>query len=440
MKTFQLTILFLSCGFLFNSGCQKYNNLIEPGKPDNIKIPSITANSYTSIVATRKDASAEISLTYFDPDYFYKERNYTVYPDHYEVYLSKNSDENWEMIMSIDTSYINRSFIISGLTNNELYYVYLKEIDKTNGETKSSNVALFMPSAFKPSYNLILKNYYNNDLYSFDWNGSNNRIVYATTYYEFRPGYAAASVFMPLSGIEPQLVDTFCWFPVFNNDGTKISYSSDKGEVFDGKLMPEHIAVYDVNTKASVRLTSGYSVNKYPAWSPVSPLIAFSTSGKSDEDLRIAVLNPETHTYKVLQTGSDLNQDIIKYSQERPSWSADGEYIYYTHRYYTNDNMNPGYYDIYRIRSNSGSPEPVFNSQRIECTPALSSDNSKLAFLSDLNGSLQIWVYDFKDNKFHQPFDTNIYDFSEIWSQIKWKDNNTILFANRNGLYSISVE
>jgi Tol biopolymer transport system component len=440
MKTSKLTILFLSCYFILYSGCQKIDNVINLEKPNNIKLPSISANSFTSIVATRKDASVEISLTYFDPEFFYKERNYAVYPDHYEVYLSKNTDDNWEMIMTIDTSYINRSFIISGLTNNELYYVYLKEIGNKNGETKNSNVAVFIPSAFKPLYNLILTNYYNNDLYSFDWSSSNNKIVYATTFYEFKPGYAAASVFIPLAGNEPQLVDIFCWFPDFNNDGTKISYSSDKGEVFDGKLMPEHITVYDINTKASVRLTSGYSVNKYPAWSPVSSLIAFSTSDKSDEDLKIALLNPETRTYKVLQTGSDLSQDIISYSQERPTWSADGEYIYYTHRYYTNANMNPGYFDIYRIRSNGGTPEPVFNSNRIECTPAVSPDNSKLAFLTNLNGRLQIWVYDFKDNKFHQPFDTNIYDFSEIWSQIKWKDNNTILFANRYGLYSISVE
>ena len=92
-------------------------------------------------------------------------------------------------------------------------------------------------------------------------------------------------------------------------------------------------------------------------------------------------------------------------------------------------------------------PESVFDFDGIECAPAISPDNSKLAFLSDLNGKLQIWVYDFKDKKFNQPFNTTVYNFSEYWPQIKWKDANTIMFTGysdeRGGdvsLFSISVE
>jgi Tol biopolymer transport system component len=148
-----------------------------------------------------------------------------------------------------------------------------------------------------------------------------------------------------------------------------------------------------------------------------------------------------------LQTGSDLTQDITSYSQIHPAWSSDGKYIYYTHRYYTNNNINPGYFDIYRIKSDGGTPESVFDFDGIECSPTISPDNSKIAFLTDLNGQLQIWVYNFKDNKFYQPFDTNDYNFSEYWPRIIWKDNNTILFTayseERGGdysLFSISIE
>ena len=440
MRPYKLATLIFLSSHLFWTGCEKTMVDFNNDALVSIKTPSINANSYTSIIATRKDASVEISLKYFDPGLFYKERNYAVYPDYYEVYLSKDEGASWEMIRTLDTTFINKSFIIPGLINGNLYYVYLKETYSNTKSTKNTNVALFVPSAFKPTYSLILTDYSDNDLYSFDWNSSNNNIVYATTYYEFKPGYAAASVFISTSDNEQQLVDINAWFPHFNKDGTKISYSSDKGEIFDGKLMPEHIAIYDVNTKTTNRITSGYSVNRYPVWSPDNSHIAFSNSEISDESMRIALLNSDAHTQKILQTESGLNQNILSYSQIRPTWSADGKYIYFTLWFSTDSNINPGLYDIFRISTKGGIPEPVLNSPWIECTPVISPDNSELAFLTDFNGKLQIWVYDYANNKLKQPFDTDIYSFEEVWSQLKWKDNNTILFANRYGLYSISVE
>jgi hypothetical protein len=439
-------LLFLSFLFVF-SGCQKKDNLTDQDISFEIKSTAIISNSYTSVIATRNDASARISINYFDPVLFGKEPGHSVYPDHYEVYLSKNSGNDWEMIRTIDTSYIGKSFIISDLSNEELYYVYLKEIYTDGTESKNSNVAIFIPSAYKPSFNFKMKEYFGHDLYSFDRNNSNNKIVYATKFYEYNPGYAAPSVFISASESEPQLVDINCWFPVFNNSGTEVLFSSDKGEIFDGNIMPEHIGIYNIITNKSARLTAGYSVNKFPVWSPDNSLIAFSSSETNDQSLRLKVLNREANTCRVLQTGSNLNQGILSYSQEHPAWSPDGKYIYYTQRSFTSKNIYPGLYDIYRIQVNGGTPEPVFKSDRIECTPSISPDNSKLAFLTDLNGQLQIWIYYFGDNRLCEPFDTDIYYFSETWSQIKWEDNFTILFTayseERGGdysLYSISVE
>jgi Tol biopolymer transport system component len=447
MKPCKLSLLFLFFLFIVCIGCKKTEDYIDQDKFGTIKTSSINGNSYTSIIATRKDASVEISLSYFDPAYFYKERNNTVYPDYYEVYISKGTPDNWLLVKNIDTTYINKSFMINGLSNNELYYVYLKEYYIKSKETKNTKVAVFVPSAYKPTYSFMLKDYYNHDLYSFGLNNQNNNIVYGTKFYEFKPGYAAASVLISDSGNEPHLVDINCWFPVFNSSGTKISYSSDKGQVFDGKLLPEHIVIFDINTKKATKITSGYSVSKYPAWSPDDSFIAFSSSEKSDQELRISVFNTENNSRSIIQSQPALNQDILFYSEEQPAWSSDMKYIYYTHRYFTNDNINPGYYDIYRIPTKGGTAEPVFNSDKLECNPSISPDNSKLAFLSDLNGKLQIWIYNFTDNKFYQPFDNKGYNFLETWSQIKWKDNNTILFtafSEENGgdysIFSISVE
>lgn len=442
MKFYKPIVLLLFCFFILWSGCQKIEDIVDQNNFTNIELYSIIRNSYTSIVATRKDASAEISLSYFDPEYFYKERNYTIYPDYYEVYLSGNTPDNWELIKTIDTSYINKSFTISGLKNGELYYIYLRDISSLY-ETRNSNVAIFIPSADKPSYDLILKDFYGQDIYAFDINIYNNKIVYATKRYQYQPGHSAASIFLSDSGNEPQLVDIGCWFPSFSFDGEKVSYSSDKGEMADETLRPEHIAVYDVNTKTSTKITSGYSVNRYPAWAPTGYLLAYSSSEKGYKDFRINVFNTATSTNRILHTEESLNQELISFSQEHPAWSPDGNYIYYTRKTY-DSSTNTGYLDIYRIRSIGGMPEPVFNTKGSECNPAISPDNSKLAFLANYNGSLQIWIYNFLYDEFYQPFDTNDFDFSDIWSLIRWKDNNTILFTacteTDAALFSISVE
>jgi len=436
MRSAKLTFLFfLSCSVLF-TGCQKIEDLFSTKKSS--KITDITSSTNSSIIATRKDASVEIKLNYSILKPFDAGNINSIYPDHYEVYISKNEGIDWELVKTIDTSYVNKSFIISGLTNDILYYLYLKEIKNKVG-LASTNVVRFVPSAFKPTYKFILSDYYGNDLYSFGVSADNSKSVYATKYYEYQQGYAAPAIFLSKPDSPPQLIDINCWFPDFSGDGTNISYSSNKGEVFDGHLMPEHIAIYNLSTNKSTRITSGYSVNKYPAWSLTNSFLAYSSSDKSDEELRITLYNPATNQSHILDTKQNSDPNILRYSQERAAWSPDGKYIYYTHKYFTNDNVNPGYYDIYRINSAGGTPEPVFTSKYIESCPSISPDNSKLAFLTDFNGKVQIWIYTFIDGKYHQPFDTSSYDLSETWSKIKWVNNNTILFTGYS-LFSITVE
>ncbi len=447
MRPLNPGILFFLFFFAFYSGCQKLENSVNQDNPGIIKKTSIVADSKSRIIATRKNASVEILLNYYDIQFWDKiNSNNHSYPDYYEVYISTNT-ANWDLIKTVDTSYINRSFIISDLQNDKLYYMYLKEICDNGKTSKNTNVVLFIPSEFKPEYSFIMKDYFDHDIYSFDRNSNNGTIVYGTKYYEYQQDYAAPAVFITGSGDKTHLVDINCWFPDFNNDGTNISYSSNKGEKFDGIILPEHIAIYDLNTRKSVKITSGYSVNKFPVWSPISSMLAYSSSEKSDNDLKITVFNPETKIAKILEDRIEADPLILRYSQEQPGWSSDEKYIYYTHRYFTDENVNPGYYDIYRINSKGGTPEPVFNSGWIECTPSISPDNSRIAFLTDLSGKLQIWIYDFIEGKYQQPFDASTFYFSEIWSQIRWRDNNTLLFTayseehgGDSSLFLITVE
>ena len=444
MRSAKLTFFFFFFFAVLFTGCQKIEDLFSSKKSP--KITQITSSANSSIIATRKDASVELKLNYSVLMPFDGGNSNTLIPDHYEVYISKNEGIDWELVKTIDTSYVNKSFIISGLTNDLLYYLYLKEIKNKVG-LASTNVVRFVPSAFKPTYKFILADYYGHDLYSFGVSADISRSVYATKYYVYLQGYAAPSIFLSKPDGPPQLIDINCWFPDFSGDGTNISYSSDKGELFDGHLRPEHIAIYNLSTNKSTRITSGYSVNKYPAWSPTNSSLVYSSSDKSDVELRLTLYNPATNQSQILEAKQSSDPNILSYSQDRPAWSPDGKYIYYTYQYYTNNNVNPGNYDIYRINSTGGTAEPVFISNYIECSPSISPDNSKLAFLTNFNGKVQIWIYTFIDSKFHQPFDNSSYDLSENWSKIKWINNNTILFtgysAEKGGdasLFSITVE
>ncbi|MGE5457499.1 MAG: TolB family protein [Methanococcaceae archaeon] len=424
--SFSLLIFFL---FVINTGCLKLDTQDNQDNFGLIKNTSISADSKSRIIATRKNASVEITLYYYDFQPWDKLNiSSQSYPDYYEIYLSPDGT-HWELIRDIDTSFINKSFIISDLQNDELYYMYLKEIRDDGKTFKNTNVVIFVPSAFSPTYSFIMEDYFGHDIYSFDNNIKSESIVYGTKYYEYDQSHASPAIFEIGSDNKATPVDLNCWFPDFNPDGTKIAYSSNKGEKFDGNILPEHISVYDVKTRQSVRFTSGYSVNKFPVWSPVNSILAYSSSGESDNDLKIKVFDPKSNETKVLEDHFEANPGIVKYSQEKPCWSFDEKYIYYTHRYFTEENSNPGFYDIYRIRSNGGTPEAVFNSNWIECTPSMSPDNSKIAFLTDLNGKLQIWIYDLIKGKFQQPFDSNDYYFSEIWSQIRWRDDKNLLFT-----------
>lgn len=430
---------------VFSSSCQKIEDLFSNKKASSVDIGIVSTRS-SSIIAIRKDASVEIKLNISNLFLLKEESVIPSYPDYYEVYISKNEGTDWELVKTVDTTFINKSFIISGLTNDVLYFLYLKEI-KNKVSVSNTNIVRFVPSSFKPTYKFMLDDYYGHDLYSFAASDNLGKTVYATKYYEYKQNYAASAIFLSNPNSIPQLIDINCWFPDLSGDGKNISHSSDKGEVFDGHLMPEHIAIFNFNTNKSTRITSGYSVNKYPAWSPNNSSLVYSSSEKSDQGLRITLFNTERGQSQILETNPNLNQGVLSYSQERAAWSPDGKFIYYTHKFFTKDNVNPGYDDIYRISSSGGTPEPVFTSNKIECSPSISPDNSKLAFITDYNGKLQFWIYSFLDSKFHQPFDSNSYELSEVWSRIKWIDNKTILFSGYSeekggdeSLFSMTVE
>jgi hypothetical protein len=424
---------------LFTCGCTKTDIVITQQIPAKFNIPALEKNSFTSIVATRKDRGAEVALGYLDLIYFYKERDYYVYPDSFEVYLSEGDTNRWTRVMVLDTSIIGKKFKLEGLRNDSLYFVYVKEVYKNEGVKKNSNLAMFVPSSFNPEYKALLDNYYGNDLYSFDTKDLNGPIVYSTTFYEYKPGHASGAVFLVLADSSPRLINYNSWYPNLRNDSRQVVFSYDGYSVVPG-FRPEHLMTYDLRTGSKKFITSGTSVDRFPCWSPDNSQIAYSTSTVSDNELRIALIDPVSLNKLMAVSGFEQAGNILKYSETNPVWSPDSKYIYYTYWTATDQNLNPGVTDIYRVSVNDGRAEPFIFSSKLELLPAVSPDNTKLAFLSDYSGKFEIWFYDLTNGRLKQLFDNDSFNFDEVWAGLKWKDNKTLLFSDRKSLWSVSTE
>ncbi len=163
----------------------------------------------------------------------------------------------------------------------------------------------------------------------------------------------------------------FDWFP----DGESMVYVRRK-DTPEGYLYAD---LYQINlkTKKSKRLTRFQR-----ATAPVIDLsgtkIAFV--GQSDGSTNLFVLDLTTESISQLtgyQDGSQVSD---------PAWHPDGEWIYFGLQNRTGR-------DIYRIRADGATPEPVLNSEDDERSPAF-DEAGALYFASDHTGIFNIYQKD----------------------------------------------
>ncbi len=114
------------------------------------------------------------------------------------------------------------------------------------------------------------------------------------------------------------------------------------------------------------------------AVSPDGEWVAFSaTAGDT----------PDTHDLWVVRTsGSDLQRIVrMKNLQAGPTWSQDGEWIYF------HSGPVGGNNDILRVRKDGSEREQIVFNHGFAFEPALNRDG-RLAFSSNSNGNYDIWV------------------------------------------------
>jgi eukaryotic-like serine/threonine-protein kinase len=161
--------------------------------------------------------------------------------------------------------------------------------------------------------------------------------------------------------------------PVFSPDGSRIAFCSSRS----GN------GVYVMNGDGShvSKLTEG---GNNPAWSPDGREIVFSDERTWDHEgrptypgsSRLWIVDVETRQLRLLTSHDGV----------QPSWSPDGKRIAFW-----GDRTNRRQRDIWTVAASGGEPVPVTDDAAIDWNPVFSPDGKHLYFLSNRNGSMNLW-------------------------------------------------
>ncbi|HEY2955701.1 MAG TPA: hypothetical protein VGK89_10685 [Candidatus Eisenbacteria bacterium] len=163
----------------------------------------------------------------------------------------------------------------------------------------------------------------------------------------------------------------------------------------------------------------------YPAWSPVSDslVVVGLVDGRSD----LWLVNARTGD------NHRLTQD--NWDEKEPTWTPDGSAITFA-----SDRLAPvvlrpvrahggfGSYGIFQLELGSGKVERVLDTFGDDHSPAWSPEGTKLAFITDRDGTPNIYLYDRRDSTF-----TRLTDVTGAVSSLSWSRlNDRLVFSAYN--------
>ena len=178
------------------------------------------------------------------------------------------------------------------------------------------------------------------------------------------------------------LTNNAAWddYPTWSPDGSKIAFSSNR----DG---PFKIYVMNVDGSGLRRLTDGTAWDTTPAWSPDGRTIAFA----SDRMGRLQIFTISPDGAGVRQVTSHPHSSIF------PAWSPDSRMLafqsYRDESVLHDDDANQDRdYELFLCAPRGSNLRQLTNNLFADIQPAWSPDGKQIAFASDRNGSLQIYV------------------------------------------------
>lgn len=137
------------------------------------------------------------------------------------------------------------------------------------------------------------------------------------------------------------------------------------------------VLVVDYDGHGPKLVTKDNSANLAPAWSPVDPMIAYTSFKRGEADLY--AVNPET--------GQTFDVSHYPGIDSAPAWSPDGRLLAVTLAIKSNP-------DIYLIRRNGEIVERLTFDPAIDTSPCFSPTGRQIAFTSSRLGSPQLFIMD----------------------------------------------
>lgn len=359
-------------------------------------------------------------------------------PDKFEIYLSKNNPENLSKVATLDNDE-SYAYTFKNLSNGSYYYIALKSIKKGK-ESLMSDTIMVIPSVGAKIDLVAASSNYPFETASID--KTSQIITYVNRNFTWDNGkYGNMSLFTyNLATKENTMVDTSAYFPDWSPAEMKIVYCTDKREMTINDRRPQHLAVYNYQTKKISIITRGNVFDINPEFSNDGKWIVYSSDEGSPEVFNLWKISVDGLQKE--QLTNNLNFDAAttgNIALGRPSWSPDDQFIYFsTFRQKTKNG-------IWRISLQNKTVELVLSSGWMDICQAISPDHSKLAFISNRSGNNQLWIYNLITKKYSQITGEEKDYISADWGKLEWIDGKTLLFGgyssdNKNdAIFSLEV-
>ena len=337
-----------------------------------------------------------------------------VIPDVLGIFVSDEPNDQKAKSVS-EVSFNEKSYTLNSLANGKPIYIYL--LAKKKGyKSQKSGMIMVVPNKRK-EYECILQGAENQYFWDLAVSPDGTKITYVDNYEWGNGNYSAMSLFLAnIDGTNAQMIAKSSYKPSWSPDGTKIAFRAEDNEINGGNAYPAQIAIYDCNTKAITRLTSGAYYKYRPSFSDDGNYLAYQT----DEDLLNSGNSSNIFTLNI-QTLEKKQYSTTKGIYEFPT-------EYFGH--FLVSGKIASVQNIIGLCSSSGV-SGLIEIFRNDYRPSLSPDKKRVAFVSDRSGMQQIWVYEIETHKFTQVtgYDENEYVYDYAWTKVNWIDDSTLVFT-----------
>jgi Tol biopolymer transport system component len=339
-------------------------------------------------------------------------------PDYFDIYESEGQLNKFKEVVELINNN-NYEYTLNDLNNNSTYYFYV--IGKKEGyKPLYSDTIMIIPNQ-KLTFETLITFNNNQSIVSVSYSPATNKIAYVDKNYAWNGGenccMAVSIIISSIDNQNSELLAIDSDDPDWSSKGDKIVFAEET----IGQGYYSQIAIYDVMSKAIIKLTNDTTYYYNPSFSPSDDKILYQ-SNKNRPDINstnIWLMDLNTLNTELI---TDLSKNNF-IDVSKPDWMNENDFIF---QGTSSNNMT----SIYKSSILTKKIEPLIESRWNDYNATISPNADQIAFISDRSGSEQLWLYNLqtKDYKQLTGYDDNEY-FDGNWTKIDWIDNNQILFT-----------